>query len=69
MILVDAKHDTEFYFIIWIPCFIGCCNLDSDKAQGYAPPVIGDKLLLPSKMSNLTHRMLAVPFSINRHRY
>lgn len=57
MILVDAKHGIEFYFIIWIACFIGCCHLDSDKARGYTPPVTGDKLLLCCKMSNLTHRM------------
>lgn len=68
MILVDAKHGIGFSLIIWIPCFTGCCNLDSDKARGSAPPVTSDKLLLYSKMSHLTHRVFPVPFSPHQDR-
>lgn len=58
MILIDSKHGIEFFCIIWIPCFRGCCNLDSDKPQGYVPPVTSDRLLLWSKnvKSHAPHR-------------
>lgn len=66
--ILDAKHGTGFYFIIWIPYFIGCCHLDLDKAQEYTPLATSDRLFLRSKISNLTYRVLAVPVSIHWHR-